>query len=112
RHQAGFLAAVLGVVAGVGLVGDQPRQVGHLLLEVGVDRDRRAVVALVVVEARPRLVGDDLVDDGLGVRQRVGGADRVAQRAGERVDALLEALRRDLVGAAVGGHPLGQRAAA
>ena len=86
----------------------QAGQVGHLLFEVGVDRDPGAVVALVVVESRPGLVGDDLVDDRLCIGQRVGGANNVAQLAGERVDALLKALRWDLPGAAVGRHPLGQ----
>ena len=47
----------------------------------------------------------------LGVGQRVLGAHPVAQRAGERVDALLESLRRDLLAGAVGLHPLGQRPA-
>jgi hypothetical protein len=98
-------------MAGIGLVGHQPRQVRHLLLEVGVDGDGRPVVALVVVEARPRLVCDYLVDDGLRVGQWVLGADSVAQGAGERVDALLETLRRDLLASAVGLHPVGERTA-
>jgi hypothetical protein len=72
------LRQVLGVVAGVELMSHQPRQVRHLLLEVGVDGDGGAVVAEVVVEPRPRLVGDHLVGDGLGVGQRVFGAHAVA----------------------------------
>ena len=110
--QPRLLAAVLGVVAGIGLVRDQPGQVGHLLLEVGVDGDGGAVVAEVVVEPRPRLVGDHLVGDGLGVGQRVFGAHAVAQRAGERVDGFLEPVGRDLLRRAVRLHSLGERSAA
>ena len=108
--QSLLLAAVLGVVTRVGLMGDQRGDVGHLRFDVGVDRHPGAVVPLVVVEARPRFVGDDLVDHGFGVGQRIGGADDVAQRAGEGADGVLQPLRRDLVRAAIGVHPLGQRA--
>src|SRR5271166_7041878 len=83
-----------------------------LLHEVGVDGNPRAVTALVIVEPGPRLVRDDLVDDGLAVGQRVVGADPVAQRAGERLDALAKPLRWDFVRGPVGLHAGGQRARA
>ncbi len=104
-----LLAAVLGVVSRIGLVGHQSRQVGHQLFDVGVDRDRRAVVAKVVVETRPRLIGHYLVLDRFGVGERVIGADPVAQRAGERLDAFGQPLGRDFLADAVCVHPVGQR---
>ena len=106
--QSGFLSAVLSVVARVGLMRHQAGKVGHLLLEIGIDGHRRAVVALVVVETRPRLVGHHLVDHGLGVGQRVGGPHDIAQGAGERADAVLETVRGYLVGPAVSLHPFDQ----
>ena len=74
--QPDFFTAVFGVVAGIGLVGHQPGQVRHLLLEVGVDGDGGPVVTEVVVEPGPRLVGDDLVGDGLSGGQREGRRER------------------------------------
>ena len=109
RDQSGFLAAVLSVVTRIGLVGDQSRKIGHLLLEVGIDRHPRAVATLVVVESRPRFVGHHLVDDMLGIRQRVGDAHNIAQCAGKRVDTFLKALRRQFLTLAVGRDPLVQR---
>ncbi len=75
--KAGLLTAVLGVVAGIGLVGHQPRQVRHLLFDVGVHRDTRPVTAEVVVEARPRLVFDHLVFDEFAVRKGKRSADPI-----------------------------------
>ncbi len=103
---------MLGVVTRIGLVRHQPRQVRHQLLDVGIDGDRRAVVAQVVVEARPRLVGHHLILDGFAVGKRILGADPVAQRAGERLDAFAQPIRRDLLGPAMRRHPVGQRAGA
>ena len=110
--QPDLFAAMLGVVPRIGFVRHQPRQVGHQLLDVGVDGDRRAEVTQVVVESRPRLVGHHLVSNGFGVRKRIVGADPVAQRAGERLDAFAQPIRRDFFGRAVRLHPVGQWSAA
>ena len=110
--QPDLLTAVLGVVTRIGLVRHQPRQVRRQLLDVGIDGDRRAVIAEVVVEARPRLVGHHLVLNGFGVGKRILGADPVAQRAGERRDAFGQPLGRDFFAFAVRRHPVGQRTAA
>lgn len=80
--------------------------------QVGVDRHAGAEAALVVVEARPRLVGDHLVPDGLHLGQPVPAAHAVAQRAGQRVHGGLEPVRRALLAPPVGGVPLGERAGA
>ena len=88
--QADLLAGVLGVVAGVGLVGDEVAERGAEHGQVGVDGDPAAEVAEVVVEAGPRLVGDELEVDVLAVgqaEQRVGAR---AEVVGQRVDRGVE----------------------
>ncbi len=68
-HQPHLLAGVLGVVAGVGLVGDQVGDGRAEHREVGVDGHPAGQAALVVVEPRPRLVGHQLPVDVLALGQ-------------------------------------------
>ncbi|SHT27661.1 Uncharacterised protein [Mycobacteroides abscessus subsp. abscessus] len=85
------------------LVRDQGGHVVQVLLEVGVDRDRGAIIALVVVESRPRLIADHLVLHRLGVGQRKVRAHPVAQRAGEGVHTFPQPTRVDLLRPVIGG---------
>ncbi len=61
--ESDLLTAVLGVVPGIGLVGDEVGQRDRQDGQVGVHRHPRVEIPQVVVEARPRLVGDELEVD-------------------------------------------------
>ncbi len=65
-----------------------------------------------MVETAPRLVGHDLVVDGLLDRQAEPVAHAFPQRARKRLDADLEPRRRDLVSTTDGGQPRVQRSSA
>ena len=110
--QPALLAAVLGVVARVGLVRDQVRQLAEPVRQVGVDRDPRAVVAQVVVEARPRLVGDDLVATVSTSGRPYWPRTRSRSALDSAWTAASQPVGRALLATAVRGVALGERAAA
>ena len=85
-HQPDLLAGVLGVVAGIGLVGDEVGDRGGQHRQVEVDGHPAAQVAEVVVEPRPRLVGHQLPVDVLAVGQaeRAGRCARGSRRPASR----------------------------
>ena len=85
-HQPDLLAGVLGVVARIGLVGDQVGDRGGQHGQVEVDGHPAVQVAQVVVEARPGLVRDELPIDVLAVGQTEEPVGAVAQVVGQRVD--------------------------
>ena len=64
----------------------------------------------VVVEPRPRLVGDQLEVDVLAVGQAEQVPGPLAQVLGQRVDGRPQPVDRDGVGLPPGHQPLGQRA--
>ena len=84
--QAHLLAAVLGVVPGIGLVRDEVGERRRQHRQVGVDRHPRAQPAEVVVETRPRLVGDELELDVLALGQPEEPLGPLAQVLGQRID--------------------------
>ena len=108
-NQAHLLAAVLGVVPGVGLVRDEMGERRRQHREVGVDRDHRAQSAQIGVEARPRLVRDELELDALalGEPEEQGGA--LAQVVGQRVDRRRQHLGRNGVRLAPGDETFPER---
>ena len=110
--EADLLAAVLGVVAGVGLVGDEVGERGGEHRQVGVDHDPAAQVAEVVVEARPRLVGDEVEVDVLALGQAEEPVGALAEVLGERVDGRAQLLDGHGLRLAPGDEALGERARA
>ena len=82
-HQPDLLARVLGVVAGVGLVGHQMGEADGKDREVGVDSHAALQVAEVVVEPSPRLIGDELELDMLAFGKSKQLASPGAQVLGE-----------------------------
>ena len=97
-HEPDFLAAVLGVMARVGLVRDEMAERRRQHREVGVDRDATVQVAEVVVEARPRLVGDELEVDVFAFGQSEQPVGALAEVVRQRLDRGVELVGRDRLG--------------
>ena len=108
-HEANLLATVLGVVARVGLVGDQLPERGAQHGEIHVDRHPALQPAQVVVEAGPGLVGDELEVDVLTFRQPELSVGPLAQILGERVDGRLQLVDRYRLRLAPLDVPVAQR---
>ncbi len=85
-NQPHLLAGVLGVVAGVGLVGHEVGNGRAQHREVGVDGHPAGQPALVVVEPRPGLVGDQFPFDMLTLREAEKPIGALAEVIGQRVD--------------------------
>jgi len=93
-HEPDLLAGVLGVVPGIGLVGDEVGEGGGEHGQVDVDGHPTAQPAQVVVEARPRPVADELPVDVLAVGQAEEVARAGAEVVGQRRHRCLERVDR------------------
>ena len=103
-------AEALDVVAGVGLVRDEPREPAGGGPRPGVDLHDRAVAAAVGVQGAPRGVVDDAVLDRLVRRQSVAARPSAPAARPQRPDGGAEPVGRNGV-APRGGPPSARRAA-
>ena len=81
-----LLAEVVGVMAGIDLVGDELEQPVRGDRQVDVDRDARAQVAEVVAEPAPRLVRHEHELDLVAVGQPEERVRALAELGGERLE--------------------------
>src|SRR5918999_2224227 len=104
-----LLADALGVVARIGLVRDQLAEERGRLGQVGANRDPAAQTAEVVVERRPRHLGDELDLNALALRQAELGRGHVAQVGDDGEQRVLQHVRGHRIALAPRLVALGER---
>ena len=104
--QPHLLAAVLGVVSGIGLVGHEMGERGRQNGKVGVHRHARMEIAQIGVEARPRLVLHQLEIDVLAFGESEETIGPLAQLFGQRGDGVGQSVGSHDVGLAPGDQPV------